>query len=62
MSLYLLDTSALVDFSKELGSYGGGSTWVCGITCEIMQTVGQFPFVREVEIAIAGETDDVLQP
>jgi hypothetical protein len=53
---------ATADFSQELKAYGGGSTRVMFIHQQIMQTLKQFPTVREVRIAIEGQTEGVLEP
>lgn len=53
---------ATADFSQELKAYGGGSTRVMFIRQQIMQTLRQFPTVREVRIAIEGQTEGVLEP
>lgn len=53
---------ATADFSKELRAYGGGSLRVKLIHDQIAQTLKQFPTVREVRIAIEGQTDGVLEP
>lgn len=53
---------ATADFSQELKAYGGGSTRVMFIRQQIMQTLKQFPTVRDVRIAIEGQTEGVLEP
>jgi spore germination protein GerM len=53
---------ATADFSKELRAYGGGSLRVKMIRDQITQTLQQFPTVREVRIAVEGETEGVLEP
>jgi len=61
-SLTIADGVATADFSKELKAYGGGSLRVKLIRQQIMQTLVQFPTVREVRIAIEGQTEGVLEP
>lgn len=61
-SLTIVDGVATADFSPELAAYGGGSLRVMLIRQQITQTLLQFPTVREVRIAIAGETEGVLEP
>lgn len=61
-SLAIVDGVATADFSQELKSYGGGSTRVHLIREQITRTLRQFPTVREVRIAIEGQTDGVLEP
>ncbi len=53
---------AFANFSPELRAYGGGSTRVRLIREQITRTLQQFPSVREVRIAIAGQTEGVLEP
>lgn len=53
---------ATANFSRELRAYGGGSTRVLLIREQITRTLLQFPTVREVVIAIEGQTEGVLEP
>ncbi|NJN17551.1 MAG: hypothetical protein HC822_15400 [Oscillochloris sp.] len=53
---------ATANFSQELRAYGGGSTRVQHIRDQITRTLQQFPTVNEVQIAIEGQTEGVLQP
>lgn len=53
---------ATVNFSQEMNAYGGGSARVQLIREQIRRTLLQFPTVDDVQIAIDGETDGVLQP
>jgi hypothetical protein len=61
-SLTIVDGLATADFSKELKAYGGGSLRVLRIRQQIERTFLQFPTVREVRIAIEGQTEGVLEP
>ena len=61
-SLTIVNGVATADFSKELKAYGGGSLRVMLIRKQITQTLLQFPTVREVRIAIEGQTQGVLEP
>jgi hypothetical protein len=61
-SLTIVGGVATADFSKELNAYGGGSLRVMLIRQQIRQTLLQFPTVREVRIAIEGQTEGVLEP
>jgi sporulation and spore germination protein len=61
-SLVIRDGVATADFSRELNAYGGGSLRVMLIRQQISRTLLQFPTVREVRIAIEGETEGVLEP
>lgn len=60
--LTIVDGVATADFSRELKAYGGGSTRVQLIRQQITKTLLQFPTVRQVRIAIEGQTDGVLEP
>lgn len=62
LSLVIRDGVATADFSQELRAYGGGSVRVWAISQQIRQTLLQFPSVREVRIAIEGQTEGVLEP
>lgn len=53
---------ATADFSRELRAYGGGSLRVRLIRAQITQTLKQFSTVRDVRIAIEGQTEGVLEP
>jgi spore germination protein GerM len=61
-NLTITNGVATADFSKELKAYGGGSERVRLIREQITQTLKQFPTVREVQIAIEGQTQGVLEP
>lgn len=61
-SLVIRDGVATADFSRELRAYGGGSARVGAIRQQITRTLLQFPSVREVRIAIEGQTEGVLEP
>jgi hypothetical protein len=60
--LTIADGVATADFAKEMRAYGGGSLRVMLIHKQIEQTLKQFPTVREVVIAVEGETEAVLEP
>ena len=47
---------------REMRAYGGGSLRVMLIRRQIEQTLKQSATVREVIIAIEGETEAVLEP
>jgi hypothetical protein len=53
---------AVPNFSGEINAYGGGSSRVGYISWQVVQTLKQFPTVRDVKIAVEGETESVLQP
>jgi hypothetical protein len=60
--LTIVDGVATADFSKEMQAYGGGSLRVTLIRQQIEQALSQFPTVRQVIIAIEGDTEAILQP
>ncbi len=62
LKLTITDGVALANFSAELNAYGGGSARVSLIRNQIEATLRQFPSVREVVIAINGQTEGILQP
>ncbi len=62
LGLTIEDGVATANFSKEMRAYGGGSLRVKLIHDQISQTLRQFPSVREIRIAIEGETEGVLEP
>lgn len=51
-----------VDFDETLEKGIGGSCKVAFIRSQIVETLKQFPDVREVIISINGKTEDILQP
>lgn len=61
-SLKINNGLATADFSREMFAYGGGSNRVGTISWQITLTLKQFPSVQSVQIAIDGQTKDVLQP
>jgi spore germination protein GerM len=60
-SIRVENGTAFADFSSELNQ-GGGSCLVTAIRAQIEKTLEQFSTVNKVEISVAGDTDDVLQP
>jgi len=60
--LVVEDGVAKVDFSDELDYQVGGSCRIQSIYSQIETTLKQFPTVKEVEISINGETEEILQP
>ncbi len=62
LSLRIEGGIATADFSRELRAYGGGSLRVMLIRQQIARTLLEFPSVREVVIAVEGETEGVLEP
>jgi len=62
LKLTIVDGLATADFSKELQAYGGGSLRVKLLHDQIVMTLLQFSTVREVVIAVEGQTEGVLQP
>jgi len=62
LGLTIENGTAIVNFSKEMNAYGGGSARVSAIRQQITRTLRQFDTVDEVVISVAGETEGVLQP
>jgi len=62
LGLTIEDGTATVNFSQEINAYGGGSARVNAIRQQVTRTLTQFDTVDEVVIAVAGETEAVLQP
>jgi len=61
-SLTIEDGIAKVDFDETLQFQVGGSCRVTAIRAQIIQTLKQFPNIRNVIISINGRTEDILQP
>ena len=61
-SLRIENGTAYVDFDEQLEKAIGGSCKVSAIRAEIVQTLQQFPTVKNVVISINGRVDDILQP
>ncbi len=53
---------ARADFSSRLGEGVGGACLTTAIRAQITETLKQFPTVKEVEISIDGQSQDILQP
>ena len=62
LKLTITDGVALANFSPEMRAYGGGSERATMIRTQIETTLRQFPSVREVVIAVDGQTEGVLEP
>ncbi|HYO48227.1 MAG TPA: GerMN domain-containing protein [Chloroflexia bacterium] len=62
LKLEIKNGVAIPDFSREIGAYGGGSSQVRFIYGQIAATLKQFPSVKQVVVAVEGETEGVLQP
>jgi len=60
--LTIVDGLATADFSKEMAAYGGGSLRVKLLRDQIAATLMQFPTVKQVLIAVEGQTEGVLEP
>jgi putative hemolysin len=61
-SLTIVDGIAKVDFDKQIEYQLGGSCRVSALRSQIVETLKQFPAVREVIISVDGRVDDALQP
>jgi hypothetical protein len=62
LGLTVEDGVATANFSPEMRAYGGGSARVQTIREQITRTLMQFDGIDEVQIAVAGETEGVLEP
>lgn len=62
LGLTIQDRVAVVDLSKEVQAYGGGSARVQQLSEQMRQTLTQFPSVDDVRILVEGESEHVLQP
>jgi hypothetical protein len=60
--LTIVNGVATANFSREMAAYGGGSLGVRLIREQITRTLQQFSTVREVRIAVEGQTEGVLEP
>jgi len=60
--LTIEDDVAKVDFDGTLEFQVGGSCRVTAIRTQIVQTLKQFPNIKNVVISINGRTEDILQP
>ncbi|MDD5164429.1 MAG: GerMN domain-containing protein [Patescibacteria group bacterium] len=54
--------TAKIDFDKQLEFQVGGSCRVSAIRAQIVETLKQFPTVKNVVISIDGRIEDILQP
>ncbi len=62
LDLTIEDEMAQVNLSGELEEEVAGSARVTAIREQIEQTLLQFPTVQEVEIAVEGQSEGILQP
>jgi spore germination protein GerM len=60
----LIGKTVILDFSKELQGYGGGSFNVMHIREQFEKTIFQFSFIKNIIFTVEGkgEYDGVLQP
>ncbi len=61
-SLNIDNGVAKVDFDEQLQNAVGGSCRVSAIRSQIIETLKQFPSIKNVIISINGETEEILQP
>ena len=61
-NISIQDGLAKVDFDGTLQSQVGGSCRVTAIRAQIVETLKQFPNIKDVEISIDGQKTDILQP
>lgn len=58
--VFIEGDTAFVDFSRELGEYGGGSARVQGLIMQIVYTVTEIPGIKRVGIMVEGKSEVVL--
>lgn len=61
-SIKIENGTAYVDFNETLEAAVGGSCRVAAISWQIVNTLKEFPTVKNVVISINGRTEDILQP
>ncbi len=61
-SLTIENGTLKVDFDSQLEFQVGGSCRVSAIRSQIIETLKQFPTVKDVIISIDGRIEDILQP
>lgn len=59
-SLTIENKIASVDFNRELGDYGGGSSRVQGMIAQIVYTLTEFKKIEKVRILVEGNGKPVL--
>jgi spore germination protein GerM len=62
LKLTITNGVARANFSPELRAYGGGAARATALRKQIETTLLQFSSVKQVVIAIDGQTDGVLEP
>lgn len=60
--LVIANGVATVNLSREIEAYGGGSAKVGAIYRQIEATLKQFSSVKQVKLAVEGQTEGILQP
>ena len=60
--LVIEDGVAQADLSSRLEDQVGGSCRVAAIRAQMVETLKQFPTVKEVRLSVDGRTEDILQP
>jgi len=60
--LIVQEGEAAVDFNKTLEENVGGSCRTAAIRAQIIETLKQFPEIKEVIISVEGRTEGILQP
>lgn len=62
LNLTVSNGTARVDFDKTMEEGIGGSCLTAGIQSSVVETLKQFPSVKEVVISVEGQTEGILQP
>jgi spore germination protein GerM len=60
-SIAIQDGVAIIDWSKEMAAWGGGSARLGMLTQQVQQTLAEFPTIKSVRMTVDG-SEEVLQP
>ena len=60
LNVNIEDGTAYVNFSKQLGAYGGGASRVRALVAQIVYTLTEFPEIKKVRILVNGSKNVVL--
>jgi len=59
-NVYKRGDTVLADFSKDLETYGGGTSKVQGLLAQIVYTFTDLPGIKKVQILVDGATESAL--
>lgn len=60
LNVNIEDSTAYVNFSRQLGAYGGGASRVRALVAQVVYTLTEFPEVTKVRILVNGSKNVVL--